>query len=377
MAAHVPAACAFNPHLQVRAQQPPPAVDADGRAHYEQFNPLFRPHIQTNTRAERGIASTHLESWKASPYHQIFLTMAVGGNQLFNQVDFEIPLEEKIIAAFRTLAPNGVITVETPAPVSMEKNEDAATDKYGGATSFLATVEDAAGAAAICGQQVFGLDTCTGFWAHDRVANSPTRVWVIAHHNIVRTSGTKADIEGYARAGIIRAAYNSREAYLTLDQQTASAGGPASQRVFNALDTIHCEYIAHPETPVIITYMQPVGSEQEQERFSQIVRKLNFTAGRYGFQSRSPMGYNKECVLCKGAEHPSFLCPYAESNIGWWGPPAQLSELPTGHPLLKLKRRNNDQGGGRGGRGYQRGGGRGFGRTWRPRGNRARGGHGF
>ncbi|KAJ7029738.1 hypothetical protein C8F04DRAFT_1368811 [Mycena alexandri] len=307
LAAHTPPAAMRNPHLQAHAPQPAPPVDADGRTHFQQLDIRLCPHVRTNTQLEESIADTHLVAWKASPHHQIYLTIANGGNQLFNQVDFEDPLEDKFLGAFRTLAPDGVITVEAPVSAGLE-GANINGNKFGGPSTFLVTVESDAGANAICAQHVFRLDPTAGGWVHNRMANAGVRIWTLSHHNI-KGRGTKQEIEAAGRVGIIRTAFKSREAYLTVDQQTASRGGPADQRIFDALNTIHCEYVPHKETPVLVTYMEPIGSEQEHERLAQILHKLNFVAKKFGFQSRSPTGLAKECVLCKGSEHPSFNCP--------------------------------------------------------------------
>ncbi|KAJ7749917.1 hypothetical protein B0H16DRAFT_863069 [Mycena metata] len=319
IAAHVPQAAARNPHLQALTPQGAPPVDAEGRAHFQQLDPRFRPLVRTNAQLEEHIAETHLAAWKATPYRHITITVANGGDQLFNKVDWDVPLEDKFHAALRTLAPDGVLTVEAPVPTTMEGAQITGS-KYRGSSTLLVTVESNAGADAICAQHVLGLDPSAGGWAIDHAANVGKRIWVLAHHTISRGKGTKEEIEASGRAGIVRATYKCREAFLKVDQGTAYRGGPAEQRVFDALNTIHCEYIPDAKTPVLVTYMEPVGSEQDHENLAKVVRKLNFAAGRFGFTTRSAQGHAKECVLCKGADHPSFKCPYKEDNYRLVGP---------------------------------------------------------
>ncbi|KAJ7692008.1 hypothetical protein B0H16DRAFT_1654035, partial [Mycena metata] len=206
-------------------------------------------------------------------------------------------------------------------------------NKYGGPTSYLLFVEDAAGAAAIDKQSTFGVHTAFGCWMHEYEKNADVSNWVVAHLDITGSVKDPAQVAAWARAGMMRTAFNHGPSFHKLDQQTQSKGGPASQRVFDALNTIHAEVLPHPTSPVVTIYMEPVTDDPgEQERLYTILRKLNFAAGSYGFRSRSHNGHPTECALCKSGAHPSFLCPYNDTNVGWWGPPAQLSDLNPAHP---------------------------------------------
>src|SRR6185312_7548579 len=91
----------------------------------------------------------------------------------------------------------------------------------------------------------------------------------------------------------------------------------------------------------------------------------------------------------KTCEHPSYACRYADGNNadgeGWWGPPAQLADLPDDHPLNPVMalengntwvgRRGQPRGGHAGG-GTGRGGNPRGGQGGGSRGRRGRGGRG-
>jgi hypothetical protein len=227
----------------------------------------------------------------------------------------------------------------------------------------MVEVSDDAGAAAITAQKTFGVHSGLGFWAHDFDANANVVIWCFGHFDMVVPGGDPADIEANTCGGFIRAAYEDGPIYRRLDQATQAKGGDAKRRVFEVLNSVHFKLLPHPEKPVVVGYIEPVTTNAaEQEELNSLLRRLTFYAGNYGFTTRSPLGHTPECALCKTADHPAFLCPYSKPELGWWGPPAQLSELPPENPLyIGGGGGNNDGGGGRGrggaSRGYSRGGG--------------------
>ncbi|KAJ7927682.1 hypothetical protein B0H13DRAFT_2553551 [Mycena leptocephala] len=344
LAAIVPAARARNPHLKSQTASATPAVDPNlGRAHIQHNAGQFPAHIMENGRMVKDIMPTQLDDFKESTDHKFLLPLANGGDHLFN-VTFETPLATQIEAALRTLAPDGNIRVRIPIPDPDARRNS----KYSGPSSAMVEVSDDAGAAAITAQKTFGVHSGLGFWAHDFDANADVVIWCFGHFDMVVPGGDPADIEANARGGFIRAAYEDGPIYRRLDQATQAKGGDAKRRVFE---------------PVVVGYIEPVTTNAaEQEELNSLLRRLTFYAGNYGFTTRSPLGHAPECALCKTADHPAFLCPYSKPELGWWGPPAQLSELPPENPLyIGGGGGNNDGGGGRGrggaSRGYSRGGG--------------------
>ncbi|KAJ7053942.1 hypothetical protein C8F01DRAFT_1165399 [Mycena amicta] len=308
--------------------------------------------------------------------------LANGGNHVRNTT-FEIPLVDQIRTALRVRAPVGAMEIKFPVPASID-GAHVGNDKYGGPISVSILVEDNIGTAGILAQGTYGVNTSLGFWVQQY--DLADQEWVVGQHNLVGSRDDPADIEAWARAGLIHAAFHNADAYRELDQATQALDGPAPQRVFNALNALHARFLPHPSTPVVTFYIEPVSTVPEvQERVSRALRKLGFTSGEYGFNPRSG-GNASECMLCKSAEHPTFLCPYADSNVAigsaggtrWWGPPAQLSELSTDHPLYPAGGGNNNDGSsehvGRG-RGNFRGGSRGRG-SGRGGGYNGRGGRG-
>ncbi|KAJ6527529.1 hypothetical protein B0H19DRAFT_1243316 [Mycena capillaripes] len=364
LAAVIPASKGYNPHLRFLAAQDAPPIDAElGRARFQQSTGRFRDTVVPNRALDRGIAPTHLEDWETSPGFKISLVIANGGNHLLRDVTFEVPLITQVKAALRVLAPNGNIDVQMPIA---DPNAEG-TGKYDGAISLLARVSDPAGAAKICAQKAFALHTGVAFFAIDHDNNRGTRLWSFTHLDAILPTG-EVDVEevvGLARGGLIHAAYHDLDIYRHLDQVTQGKEGTPEQRVFDALNTVHFELIPDAGKPTVIGYMEPLtDNEAEQEQLHSLMRSLDVFAGKYAFLHRSKRGKLAECAVCKSADHPSFLCHYTRPELGWWGPPAQLSELPPNHPHYVGP--SNDGGNG----GYGGGGGRGNGR-----GGYGRGGH--
>ncbi|KAJ6475640.1 hypothetical protein DFH09DRAFT_1217244 [Mycena vulgaris] len=365
IADEIPEAASRDPHLRVLPTQPFPPIDAElERSSFQHSAGQFGAHIITNKRLYRGISATQLADFEESPHHKIGLTIANGGDHVLSRVTYEVPLGIQIERVLRTLAPVGYLKVRLPLP---DPDAPGGGGKYGGPTTVLVEVEDDAGAAAISAQVVFGVHDLLGFWAHDLETNRTTTVWSFGHWDMVRPETDKADIEAYARAGFVLVAYKTTEIFRLIDRLTQALGGDPKRRVFNALNTAHFVLLQHDEKPVVVGYMEPLTTnDAEQEQLNRLLRDLSFGAGNYAFTNRSKNGYAPECAYCKAADHPAFHCPYTQPELGFWGPIAQLSDLPPDHPWYIAN------GGGQevdhGGRG--RGGGGGFGRGGRDRGGR-------
>ncbi|KAJ7073715.1 hypothetical protein C8F01DRAFT_1360527 [Mycena amicta] len=353
LVAYRPACMTRNPYLKVPVPQPPPPTDEAGNAPYQQLDVTLPIHYIPTQRAARHWAASYTDSFTGKVGHHIVGVLANGGNHVRNTT-FETPLVDQIRTALRVRAPTGMMEIKFPVPASID-GAHVGTDKYGGPISVSILLESDAGAAAILAQGTYGVHTSLRFWVQGyRPTDSE---WVVAQHDLIGSTDDPTDIEAWARAGLIDTAFHNADTYRELDQATQALGGPGPQRVFDALNTIHAQFLPHATTPVVVYYMEPVSTVPEvQERVSRALRKLEYTSGEYGFRPRS-RGNASECMLCKSAQQPTFLCPYADKNVtagasGWWGPPAQLSELPTDHPLYPADGGNNNDGSsGRGGRG--------------------------
>ncbi|KAJ7201297.1 hypothetical protein GGX14DRAFT_571414 [Mycena pura] len=372
--AEIPAARDNNLYLKRLPVQPAPQINQElGRAPFQHSAGQLPNHVITNTTALANIAKPQLEGHMKKPGHKFFLVVANGGNHVLNDVCFETPLEEQATTALRAICPNGklVVTKAIPDPNSLNGG------KYGGPKSLLVLVENDAGAAAIQSQSVFAIHDAFSFFAHDITANKPVRrgaigVWTLV--NIPRNADP-AHIEASARGAYITVAYKNAGVYRLIDQVTQNDGGDPKRRVFDALNTIHFKYLPHPDKPAVVAYLSPpTENEEELERLHSSMRTLSFLSSDYVFTpTAAPLGLPFDCALCKMADHPSYLCPYADSELGWWGPPGQLSALPTNNPLFLPGLHNANGGGGRGGGiGGNRGTGRGgsYGGNGRGRGGR-------
>ncbi|KAJ7779283.1 hypothetical protein B0H14DRAFT_3507853 [Mycena olivaceomarginata] len=308
--AHIPPSRARNPL--------PPPVDADlGRARFQHNNGQFRNHVVANDAMTRGIAQTQLEDFLRGPGTKILLPVADGGRQFF-QVDFETPVDEQIKLALRTLAPTSEIDVRLPVPANQYTS---GTAKYGGPRSILVDIADAAEAAAVVANKTFAVHEGLAFWAHDYLANAATRNWAFAHYSSmvdVPAAVPSYVVEASARAGLVRTAYQNQAAFHKVDMATQARGGPAAHRVFDALNTMHAEFIRYPgKTPVIVMYLEPL---------------------------------TDNAVEMERATTPRSPCHFTNMDPSWWGPPGQLSELPNTNPLIT----GHGGGGGGGGGGKQR-----------------------
>jgi hypothetical protein len=138
---------------------------------------------------------------------------------------------------------------------------------------------------------------------------------------------------------------------------TQARGGPAPQRVFDTLNTIHAEFIWYPDrSPVLVMYLEPLTDNvAEMEELYAVLRTMQFFGGNFGFNPHLRYGELPECAVCESPDHPSFACHYTNTDPKWWGPPGQLSKLPNNNPLIAGH--GGGRGGGGGGGGNNGGGG--------------------
>ncbi|KAJ7274755.1 hypothetical protein C8J57DRAFT_1592039 [Mycena rebaudengoi] len=368
VAAVVPAARARNPHLRFLAAQAAPPINPElGRARFQQSTGQFRANVITNARLLYAVAPTQLADFNRSPDYKFAVTIANGGDHVLHRVPFEIGLTAQVTSVLRAMAPQGSIVARLPLP---DPDFDS-RNKYGGPSSILVEISDAAGAAAVAAQQAFGVHSALVFWAHDLVDNASTETWAFGHFNMVVPGVDADDIEAQARGGFVTAAFKDDNIYRLTDQLTQGSVGEPRRRVFDALNTAHFELLPHPDKPVVIGYIKPLtNNPAAQEQLNKLLRCLSFWAGNYGFTPRSKAGNAPECVYCKSADHPTFHCHFLRPELKFWGPPAQLSELPPENPLYSPSNvggSSNGRGGGTPGRGgggyggYSRGGGGGRG----------------
>ncbi|KAJ7048902.1 hypothetical protein C8F01DRAFT_1121230 [Mycena amicta] len=358
---------ARNPYFQTVTPQDPPPADEAGNPPYQQLDPSIPRHYVPTARATRFWATSYTQSFLGKGGNHLIAVLANGGNHVRNTT-YDTPLLDQLRVALRVRAPTENLEIKFPVPASID-GENVGNDKYGGPISVSVLAESDEGARAILAQGTYGVHTALGFWVQRYEPNDAE--WVIGHHDLIGSPDDPEDVEAWARAGFVRAAFTDTDTYRELDQATQAKGGLGPKRVFDVVNTVHARLVHHPSTtPVVVFFMDPLEGEL-QERVSKVMRRLQFSAGEYGFRPRSS-GKPSECMLCKSAQHPTFLCPYAAKNAsahsvaspGWWGPPAQLSELPHDHLLFPTNGGNNDDGSAQHanrGRGNFRGGSRGRG----------------
>ncbi|KAJ7795647.1 hypothetical protein B0H14DRAFT_3495662 [Mycena olivaceomarginata] len=291
---------ARNPQLQMQPAQPIPPVNTDGAAYYQHNAGQFHRHVLTE--------------YNESPHNRLAILLANAGNHVLRRVEYATPLEQQIREVLHALIPDGSITVNMPSLDKALQNTSG-TAKYGGAITVLAQVSDNAGAARAAAQQTFGVHPSLAFWVHDLAANEAVRAWALAQWYV---AGAGGDDDGgkraaaYARAALVTIAFRKTAIFQMIDQHTQGKGGPASQRVYDALNTIHGEMLENPDLtnkPVLTLFMEPTtDNEEEQENLMHLLRIIPLNASYYTFTPMSKTGEPPECAVCKMTSHTSFLC---------------------------------------------------------------------
>ncbi|KAJ7732989.1 hypothetical protein B0H16DRAFT_1468285 [Mycena metata] len=288
LVAHRPPCRADNPYLKFPAVQPPPPL-----------NPEMPAHYVPTSRAARHWSPAFTKRFEEKAGKHLIGILANGGNHLRN-TQFDTPLLDQAKAAIRVRALTDDIEVKFPVPVSLDGIQ-VSTDKYGGPIALSIIIDTPANAAGPLAQGTYGGAPLPGILG---ALNDPT------------------DIVAWARAGFVLKAIEDPDAFREVDQATQALGGDSRQRVFDALNTIHAEFLPHKDRPVVVFYMKLISAVPKvQERVAQALRRLEFTSGEYGFRPRSK-GNPSECVLCKMSNHPTFLCRYSDSNIVPGPPPS-------------------------------------------------------
>ncbi|KAJ7879859.1 hypothetical protein B0H13DRAFT_2345857 [Mycena leptocephala] len=230
IAAEVPSAQGENLYLKQLPPQPGLPIDADlGRASFQHSAGQFPAHIITNTAALAAIAPQQLKGHMKKPGHKFVAVVANGGNFVLNDTPHGIPLELEV-------------TNTIPDPDLFHGG------KYGGPRSMLVLVEDDAGAATISGQTACGVHEAFGCWLHDIDANKNVRKWPVGFWGLatIPRNTLAADIEASTRGAFL----------------TQADGGDPRRRVFDALNTIHFQYLPHHEKPVV-AYLKPPTEKEE------------------------------------------------------------------------------------------------------------------
>ncbi|KAJ7664959.1 hypothetical protein B0H14DRAFT_3539634 [Mycena olivaceomarginata] len=293
---------ARNPQLQMQPVQPIPPVNADGAAYYQHNAGQFHRHVVTNKQLLRYIPELQLTEYNESPHNRLAILLANAGNHVLRRVDYATPLEQQIREVLCALIPDGSITVNMPLLDEALQNTSG-TAKYGGAITVLAQVSDNAGAARAAAQQTFGVHPSLAFWVHDLAANEAVRAWALAQWYVAGAGGDDDGGEraaAYARAALVTIAFRNTAIFQMIDQHTQGKGGPASQRVYDALNTIHGEMLENPDLPnkpVLTLFMEPTtDNEEEQENLMHLLRIIPLNASYYTFTPMSKTGEPPECA---------------------------------------------------------------------------------
>ncbi|KAJ7686902.1 hypothetical protein B0H17DRAFT_1136572 [Mycena rosella] len=333
LAAHKPACVADNPYFKFQA-------DEEGNAPYKQLNNIDTPtHYVLTPRAERHWAASYTEAFVEKTGNHLIGIIANGGNHIRNTL-FDTPFVDQIRKAIRVRAPIGNIEFGSPISVSI-------------------LIENDIGASGVLAQATYGVHPALRFWVQEYKPEDAK--WVIGQHDLVGSPGDDtAAIEAQACAGLVHEGFNNTDTYREVEQTTQALGGASPKRIFDALNTMHAQYIPHPTLPIMVYYMKPISKVLEvQERVAWALRRLKFTSGEYGFRPRS----KGMCAVQERAT-PNLpnVIPGDSTHAGWWGSAAQLSELAPDHPLYPTDGGNNNNrlsGTASCGGGHHRGGGRG------------------
>ncbi|KAJ7625729.1 hypothetical protein FB45DRAFT_1084206 [Roridomyces roridus] len=357
LAAVIPAAKANNPHLRFQPAQPAPhpaPIINPGQPQIKvQHNRGFFPNVVVpNSILKRDVGVTQWDTI-AGGNNAMALLMADGGNQLM-ATELPVPMQDRLRGAIRTVAARG------PIEINLAVRSDPVTThgKYGGPVIAFVEVDDNGDAAAILAQCTFAVDNALAFWAISIHANRNTVSWCFAYYRMAHAGGNVLQILALVRGHIIHVAFRNMAIYHQLDRITQGRVGDADSRVFGVLNTVHFDMIQRDGVWVVAGYMEPpTNDELELQALYALFRPLKLHAGKWSFEPMTRENQD-ECVLCKGSDHPSFMCPYSNPELVWWGPPGQIKELPSDNPIVANSTFvNHEPAATRGGRG--RGNGRG------------------
>jgi hypothetical protein len=156
------------------------------------------------------------------------------------------------------------------------------------------------------------MHTSIAIWLYEVDADRPKQAWPFGHFDLVGLSSKTIDaatidaIEGLTRGGFIHKAFVDTKIFALLDRLTAVKGGEVQKRVFDALNTLHFEFIPHPTKPIVIGYLKSLTPNIADEQHNTLLHGLDVYPGKYGYVHRSKQGLLAECMVCKSAAHPSF-----------------------------------------------------------------------
>ncbi|KAJ7854133.1 hypothetical protein B0H13DRAFT_2579213 [Mycena leptocephala] len=357
----VPASRLHCPHRKKVPAGPAPPIDPTlQRASVQQHTGQIPSHYAPNSILIQNIAPTQLAAFEAAPGAKLIITPQNSGDQVLFRVKRDVPIETQILGVLKLLAPTSTIDIWIPVPAPGATS----SDKYDGPVSLLATVSSRAEADALVAYNGYGCNTALGFFVKDYEANKAVQTHTASQYTVGIKGGDPEDIRKWARAAMVQAVLNDSDAVTNVAQLTQGRDGSTAKRVFDAINTIDAEYLPHDVTPTVTFYWPPLTTNaDEQETLYARTRDYELFAGRYAFAPRARRGKMSICVCCKRDDHPSFKCRYGHPEVGWWGPLAQLNDLPNDHPLNTLIPAPATTGGGanrgRGGRGGRGGHGRG------------------
>ncbi|CAK5263302.1 unnamed protein product [Mycena citricolor] len=337
-----------NPHLKVVSERPTPTLNAKGEAPFQRVQGgVFPVHHIARYRIWEGIDKAQrkqVESW--DPAKTIIIVLALGGQHLFNTRHNEIGIDVK-------LSLSGISDrIHYVAPV-FEGNGKGG--KYAPPIVAFLRCEDPATRDAILAEPFIAVNNCTAYWPTTLLEEK--RSWTLAHFEMSSTTEIK-EMEAELRGAIRERMHTNNEIVLHLDRMTQPLTGSLEERIDSIALSIDAVYKDDGECSTMAVYMDPsFGSETEQLKLRELLRQDEYIAGAIRYKPTVDMfdGSIKNCVICKLDDHPSRMCPFTAAK--WWGPPDQLSRLPTDHPLASKAAKRNDRNNHRGSGSSHRGGG--------------------
>ncbi|KAJ7244521.1 hypothetical protein C8J57DRAFT_1680871 [Mycena rebaudengoi] len=309
-----------NPHLGTQQTQPPPALNADGRAPYQSCVHGQYPNIViTDEVALRGVATAQIRTVTNAAAHTIVITHSLGGQRLRKSLP---DLEKDIVQVLSIFVPETNFTFH-PAIPATHQTVGFASKEYEPPSSSFVTCHDAATYATLAGGQVtFALPGNTT--AFHVTTLDPTRLsWVAA---VLQSNDRHARPPSTDRA---------------------------HSRVLENLLTIHVKYEQYgTDRGIYVVYRKPCGTDKAgNDRIDEQIRELAIIGEHAKFVVMS----TTSCVICMLDTHTAYTCPFTNGPNPWWGPPDQFSKITSG-PLLIIPPDEKTPGGGCPTRGGGRGG---------------------
>ncbi|KAJ7148027.1 hypothetical protein C8R43DRAFT_1129187 [Mycena crocata] len=309
----------LNPHLGFRAAEAAPANNRDGFPAYQRSTGANFPNfVFTRSRTMRNLSLTQVHLLDNDPEMVVFV-IALGGQLWFNLIRNSVEELGLALSGIMDGAPD--IRIYNPVPVVVQTTEN---EKYMHPGVMFARIPSAANRAKIPGR-TFAVHKEVAFHCTD--VNRQQRRWPVGTFHM----SSDADPEEQRRdiaTGVFDLMNTDYEISHHIDVVTQNEEGSLAERTFNVARSLDGHFIPHDTDPCMVVYMEPFGTEEEDDHLRILIRKHTI---KYGMVAFYPMcdaeGNVQECPICVQETHPSFSCPLGPH---WWGPPNIMSKIVDG-----------------------------------------------